>query len=108
MTITIQNNLVLRKSIAVSTLGSADLVVVGSGKKAVVVHLTLISNGIVNVKFISGSTDITGLLYLAANTGVADRNQYGLFETADGEDLKINLSGNVAVGGYMSYILIDA
>lgn len=71
----------------------------------------MIANGGVNVKFQSGTgspTDLTGLYYLTSNTGlVANENRYGWFQTIPGEDLYINLSGSVGVGGVLGYFLVN-
>lgn len=74
-------------------------------KKIRVLKLSLVAGGAVSVKFQSAANDKTGLLPLAANGGVADSFcPVGLFETNAGEALNINLSGAVAVGGYLTYV----
>lgn len=73
----------------------------------------LISNGSVTAKFQTGATaDITGPFYLVANTGFAmpqDEGQYvsPWFKTRANQDLTLDLSGAVAVGGVLSYIEVD-
>lgn len=76
-----------------------------------VVSLQWVANGIVNVKWQSHvtPTDLTGLAYAAANGGIVlPYNPAGWFQTLPGEGLDINLSGNVAVGGCLSYIVLPA
>jgi hypothetical protein len=65
-----------------------------------------VSNGTVNAKFQSSTGgDITGLLYLVANTGASSGySPTGHFETVSGEALELNLSGAIAVGGHLSYV----
>lgn len=86
----------------------ANLLVAGvTGKKIVVTSFIIQSNGTVNAKFQDGSTDITGLFYEVANTGVsAPNNDDGWFETSAGNALNLNLSGATAVGVTLNYILV--
>lgn len=96
-------------TIAVSASGATTLVTAVAGKKIRVTSLVLVSNGTVNVKFQSHvtPTDITGLAYLVANTGFSSGyNPKGHFQTISGEALDINLSGNVAVGGWLKYVTV--
>lgn len=96
---------VKRVALTASTSGDTNLVAAVVGKKIRVLNVILMANGTVNVKFRTADTDITGLLYLVANTGFAPGyNNTGHFETGVGEPLDINLSGAVAVGGWLSYI----
>ena len=63
----------------------------------------------VNVAFRSGSTTVIGGLGYWGEQGrgkVAPYNPDGWFETAAGEALNVNLSGNVAIGGELVYVLI--
>lgn len=74
-----------------------------------IVAYNFIANGTVNVKWQSGSTDLTGLSYLVANCGkVAPFSDVGWFETNAAEALNLNLSGSVAVGGEVVYYLLKA
>lgn len=94
---------------AVSTSASGITTIVNAvpGKSIRVIVSTLVANGAVNVKWQSGSTDVTGLYYLAANTGVADAySPVGHFQTNPGQALNINLSGSVAVGGKITYLIL--
>lgn len=92
--------------IAVSSSGNNTIVAAVTGKRIRVLAYTLIANGTVNAKFQSGAggTDITGLKYLVANSGlVCQQGQDGWMQTAPGELLNLNLSGAVAVGGELVY-----
>lgn len=93
-------------AIAASGSGDNTIVALVSGKKIRVLNYVLVANGTVNVKWKSSTTtDKTGLAYLVANTGVASPHApTGLFETAAGEALVLNLSAAIAVGGHLSYI----
>ena len=62
-----------------------------------------------NAKFQSHvtPTDLTGLFYLGATSGVGGAYcPLGHFQTVAGEALDINLSGSVAVGGVLTYVLV--
>lgn len=92
--------------IVASASGVTNLVAAVATKKIRVMSYVLISNGAVNVKFQTHvtPTDLSGLLYLVANTGASASSPYGLFQSVSGEALDLNLSGAVAVGGHLSYI----
>lgn len=92
-----------------SASGVTNLVAAQAGKSIRVLQALLISNGAVNVKFQSHvtPTDLTGLLYLIANTGFSTGfSPIGHFQTTIGEALDINLSQAIAVGGYLTYTLV--
>ena len=94
--------------ISTSSSGATQLVAAVTGKKIRVLSYVLFCNAAVNAKFQSGSTDLTGLLYLAANGGVsATVEGIGCFQTASGEALNLNLSGAIAVGGHITYVFIE-
>lgn len=96
-------------TIVVSASGVTNLVAAVSTKKIRVLGFVLTANAAVNVKFQSHvtPTDITGLHYLAQNSIVTvPYNPKGWFQTIAGEALDINLSGNVAVGGYFLYVTL--
>lgn len=95
--------------IAASSSGDNTLVSGVGSKKIRVLNYVLMSNGTVNAKFQSSTGgDITGLLYLIANTGASSGYApTGHFETVAGEDLQLNLSAAIAVGGHLSYIEVD-
>jgi hypothetical protein len=95
--------------ISASGSGSNTLVTGVVGQKIRVLSYVITSNGTVNAKFQSSNvpTDISGLLYMVANTGAsAGYNPVGHFETLRGESLLLNLSGAVAVGGHFTYIVV--
>lgn len=93
--------------ISVSSSGDNTLVAAVPSKKIRVLQYNLLSNGGVNAKFQSGAsgTDLTGLKYLVANSGIcAPFSPVGWFETAAGTLLNLNLSGAIAVGGELTYV----
>ena len=93
--------------IATSASGATQIVAGVSGKRIKVCHVNVTSNGTVNVKWQSGTTDKTGLAYLTQFSGYESAyvppGNGCLFETAVGEALNINLSGATAVGGFITY-----
>lgn len=104
---TIINNVTdLRAPIAVSSSGVNVIVSAVASKIIVVRAVLLVANAAVNAKWQSHTTptDLTGLAYLAANGGyVLPYYAGGYFQTLSGESLDLNLSGAVAVGGFVVY-----
>jgi hypothetical protein len=96
-------------TITANTTGATTIVAAVASKKILVLQYVLVATSAVNVKFQSHvtPTDLTGLLYLGANTGVSSPySPVGLFQTVSGEALDINLSGNIAVGGHLVYVTV--
>lgn len=97
------------KFAVISASSSGDNAVVASvvGKKIRVLRWSASANGTVSIKWRSATTDVTGLSYLIqyASAGGA-YCPVGIFETASGEALNLNLSGAVAVGGVLTYLEI--
>lgn len=93
-------------AISASTSGDNTVVAAVTSKKIRVLNYTLMANGTVNAKWKTGTlTDLTGLLYLVANTGATPAfSPVGQFETAAGEALTLNLSAAIAVGGHLAYV----
>jgi len=93
--------------IAASASGDNEIVDAVAGKKIRVLRWGFAAGGDVTAKWRSGSTDLTGprpLTKYAAAGGAP--SPWGLFETAAGEALNLNLSAAVAVGGELTYVLI--
>ena len=93
----------------VSASGSgATTVVTGvPGKKLRVMAANVIASNTVNVKWQTQSgADLTGLAYVTQYSGyILGYCPIGWFETVAGDDLLINLSSGVPVGGHITYIL---
>ena len=94
---------VLYAAVSASSAGDTTVVPAVSGKRIRVVAFALVAAGTVTVKFRSGSTDITGGMRLVEAGGVAHAFDGGLFQTAVGQALVINLSAGQPVGGYVVY-----
>lgn len=91
--------------ISASSSGDNSIVALVSGKKIRVLRWSITANGAVNAKWRSNTTDITGLRYLTQYaSGGGGFCPVGLFETAAGQALNLNLSGAVAVGGELTYV----
>jgi hypothetical protein len=96
--------------IAAAGTGDNTIVAGVAGKKIRVHRYELSASAAVNAKWRSATTDITGLLYLAAAGATVDSSKSGeqndfLFETATGAALVLNLSGAVPVGGFINHTL---
>jgi hypothetical protein len=83
--------------------GNTQVVAGVSGRRIRVIAYALVASAAVDVKFRSGNNDITGSMRLVEGGGIAHAYDGGLFQTAVGQPLNINLSANVNVGGYVVY-----
>jgi len=94
-------------AIAESATGDHTIVAAQTGKSIYVFAWNISYNGAVNIKFTDGASGaaLTGLFYGVANAGGGNAvtpPSY-LFNTSASTALVLNLSGNVAVGGIVSY-----
>jgi len=94
---------VLYAPINATASGDTQIVAGVSGKRIRVIAYAIVSSATVNVKFRSNTTDITGAMRIVEGGGIAHAYDGGLFQTAVGESLNINLSANATVGGYIVY-----
>ena len=101
--LTVGYSTVLYAPISATTSGNTQVVGAVSGKRIRVIAYAVIASATVNIRFRSGSTDITGAMRLVEGGGIAHAYDGGLFETAVGQALNINLSTNATVGGYIVY-----
>jgi len=90
-------------TINATTSGDTQVVAAVSNRRIVVVAFGVIASATVNIRFRSGTTDITGAMRLVEGGGIAHAYDAGLFQTATGQALNINLSANATVGGYVVY-----
>lgn len=75
-----------------------------SGKRIRVVSYVIVASGAVNAQFRSGAnTNLTGAMRLVEAGGVSAHFDGGLFQTAVGEALNLNLSAAVQVSGHLTY-----
>jgi len=86
-----------------TSFGDTQIVPAVSGKRIRVIAYAVIASATVSIKFRSGTTDITGSMRVVEGGGIAHAYDGGLFQTAVGQALNINLSTNATVGGYVVY-----
>jgi hypothetical protein len=86
-----------------TTSGDTQIVEGVSDKRIRVIAYAVVANATVSIKFRSGTTDITGSMRIVEGGGIAHAYDGGLFQTAVGQALNINLSNNATVGGYVVY-----
>ena len=101
--LTVGYNTVQYTSISATTSGDTQIVPAVSGKRIQVIAYAVVASANVTIKFRSGTTDITGSMRLVEGGGIAHAYDGGLFQTAVGQALNINLSTNATVGGYVVY-----
>lgn len=96
-----------------ATSGDNTLVAAVAGKRIRVLACALVAAGAVTAAFESHDGDetgvaVTGDLDMAADQSlVLGFNPLGWFQTAPGELLNLTLGGSVAVGGSLTYVLVD-
>lgn len=91
--------------ISASASGATAVVAAVAGKHIRVLHYQIVVAGNVAVKFQSDSTDITGLMSHSAEGEGSNPSFFaGLFQTAEGEALNINLDAAIQVGGHVTYV----
>jgi len=101
--LTVGYGTVLYRPINATSFGDTQIVPAVSGKRIRVIAYAVIANLTVSIKFRSGTTDITGSMRVVEGGGIAHAYDGGLFQTAEGQALNINLSANATVGGYVVY-----
>jgi|SRR4051812_26209830 hypothetical protein len=102
----------LSAPISASSSGDNTVVAGVTGKSIAVESYEISASAAVNAKWKDGSTDKTGLLYMAAAGSQVDASAADLEAGEDelwvgtaGQALVLNLSGAVAVGGLVTYRL---
>ena len=101
--LTVGYGTVLYAPINATTSGDTQIVPAVSGKRIRVIAYAVIASATVNIRFRSGSTDITGSMRVVEGGGIAHAYDGGLFQTAVNQPLNINLSANATIGGYVVY-----
>lgn len=91
--------------VAISASGDNTLVAAVPGKKIRMLAGQFTAAGTVSLLFKSGSTNLSGAMSLLNSGQIRlDPAPMGHLETAVGEALIANLSGAIAVGGWVNYI----
>lgn len=103
----IRNKYYLIKRATIAASSSDDNAIVaapGAGNKIILLAWFLSPSAAVNAKWRSATTDKTGLTYFAS----AGQTVQGsvTVECAENEALNLNLSGAVAVGGNIEYVIV--
>ena len=99
----VAHSTVLYAPISATGLGDTQIVPAVSGKRIRVIAYAVVANATVSIKFRSGTTDITGSMRIVEGGGIAHAYDGGLFQTAVGQALNINLTSGATVGGYVVY-----
>lgn len=95
-------------SIDQNTVAEHSIVAAVAEKRIRVVHFALVVAAAQTIRFRSGAagTVISGVMSLAANGGVAVMCEDGLFETAVGAALIMQLTTTGQTGGHMGYMVL--
>jgi hypothetical protein len=102
---------ILLAPISIAASGDNTVIAADATKKIKVLSYVLVSTGTVNATWKSGAAvNLSGSIPLVADTGVAvgGGNAPGThweLETVAAQALVINLTGNVGVGGHLSYFI---
>lgn len=94
--------------IGVSGSGDNTIITAVPERKIRVYAYTLVSAGTVAARFESGAggTALTGQMTLAVNTETSNSSDKGLFETARGDLLNLELNAAVSVDGHITYRIV--
>lgn len=100
------------KNIVISASSSGDNTIIPAPARGYLAidNINFVPNAAVNVKLISGTTDLSGTYELTPNQGFTQdntfQNQDGIITCKYGEPFVINLSGAVQIGGFCRYRII--
>lgn len=97
-------------AVAISTSGDNTVLTVAADMRFFIKKLCLVAKGAVDVQLKSGAAAITGVCAMAANQEFywqqeINNEDYLFIGAALGDDLIINLSAAVVVGGWLVYDL---
>ena len=96
---------VLYAAIDCSSSGDNTIVASDATNKIRVLGYVITASAAVNVRWKSGATNKSGLLYLDTKGGVSHHTEDGCMETVNSADaLILNLSSAVTVGGHIAYV----
>lgn len=97
---------ILSVAISSSSSGNNTILTPPTGKRVVVHSYVIVAAAAVSAKWITGSTDKSGAMPLAANGGIScAQNEMGWFGGEVDEALILNLSGAQLVAGHLRYSL---
>lgn len=87
-----------------TTGGNSTVVSAVTGRSIVVDSYIVVASGSSSIKFLSGSTNITGTMQIAGSGGISASADSGMIKTSSGEALVLNSTS--AVAGHISYRLV--
>jgi hypothetical protein len=98
------------KFASISLAATGTLVPAVTGKKIRVISYVIVAASAVSVNFENGTTNISGVMDLAANSGIdyVGSRDAPAFETSSAALLGLTLSGAVQVSGHLTYVEIPA
>lgn len=88
-----------------SASGDTQLVAADATHKIRVLSIFVIVGGVTNLRFKDSGGNLSGLLDFAANSGMTNSFDRGIFQTQTNKSLLLNSSAAVQVGGYFTYAL---
>jgi len=95
-----------------ATAGNNTLIAANANARIRVHNYVFVTGGVVNVKFVGGTTDLTGAMSSSVSspsaTPTTADQEACLFHTGKNEALIINLSDAVQVSGHLAYSLEPA
>jgi hypothetical protein len=91
-----------------SASGDTTVVTGIPGKYFIVLGFFFATAAAISVKWISGTTDLTGAMPFAANGGISVESEVGIMQTIVGDSLILNLSGISQTGGSVAYVTLDS
>jgi hypothetical protein len=95
--------------VSAASSGANVVIAAVTGKRIKVIAYVLKTKAAVDVKWQSAATDVTGLMGLnSTDSGIVvpPSELSGWWTGGVGEALNLNLSGAVAVGGHVTYVLV--
>lgn len=102
-------NTILFAKVDTASSGDTQIVAANATKKIKLLSCVLVCGGNVNIKWRSGTTDLSGAIPCTQFSGyvlpASSPGQGHYLETAVNAALNINLSGAVQVSGHISYYL---
>ena len=106
-----ESNRVRTGVIAAAATGQNLVLSVPAGQRAIILSYVIVAAGAVTAQWESGTTDLSGVMALAANGGISiagSREDPVMKTVAPGDDLFLTLGAVFSVAGHFSYILVEA
>ena len=100
------------KNVAISIASGGNNTIIAAPAQGYIAidNINFVPAGVVSVKLVSGTTDLSGVYSLTANQGYTQDNTFGnqdgVITCLPGEAFIINLSGAVQCSGFCRYRII--